>query len=118
MVKNAADKVKVGQNITVKVIKLEEGKIGLSVRALTPHPWDVLTEKFHVGDVFEGEVKQIIPAGVIIKLTDEYSGLMPNVEYSWRTNERVEGNVAEGDTITVKVISALLNSFYYNGKES
>ena len=29
---------------------------------------------------------------------------MPNVEYSWRTNEKVEGNVNEGDTITVKVM--------------
>ena len=38
-------------------------------------------------------------------LTDEYAGLMPNVEYSWRTNERVADNVKEGDTLTVKVMS-------------
>lgn len=105
LVKNAAEKVKVGQTITVKIIKLEEGKIGLSVRALTPHPWDILKEQYHEGDVFEGTVVKVINAGLIIKLTEEYSGLMPNVEYSWRTNERVEGNVNEGDTIKVQVMS-------------
>ncbi|MBR2891543.1 MAG: (d)CMP kinase [Bacilli bacterium] len=105
LVRNVSDQVKVGQNITVKVIKLEEGKIGLSVRALTPHPWDVLKEQYHVGDVFEGTVVKIINAGLIIKLTEEYSGLMPNVEFSWRTNERIEGNVNEGDTIKVQVMA-------------
>ena len=105
MVRNVKDYVTVGQTITAKIIKLEEGKVGLSLKALKSHPWDVLTEKFHVGDVFEGEVKQIIPAGVLVKLTDEYAGLMPNVEYSWRTNERVADNVKEGDTLTVKIMS-------------
>ena len=104
LVKNVNDVLKVGQTVTVKVIKLEDDKIGLSIRALNPHPWEILKEQFHVGDVFEGTVTKVIQAGLLIKLTDEYSGLMPNVEYSWRTNEKVEGNVNEGDTITVKVI--------------
>ncbi len=105
LVKNVNDVLKVGQNITVKIIKLEEGKVGLSVRALTPHPWEILKEQYHVGDVFEGTVVKIINAGLIIKLTEQYSGLMPNVEYSWRTNERIEGNVNEGDTIKVQVMA-------------
>lgn len=104
LVKNVNDVLKVGQNVTVKVIKVEEGKIGLSIRALNPHPWEILKQQYHVGDVFEGTVTKVISAGLIIKLTDEYSGLMPNVEYSWRTNERIEGNVNEGDTIVVKVM--------------
>ena len=78
----------VGQKVKVKVIKISDGKIGLSIKALSKHPWDVLKEKYHVGDVFEGTVKKIIPAGLIIELTDEYSGLMPKVEYSWLVNEK------------------------------
>ena len=105
MVKNINDVLKVGQTVTTKVIKLENGKIGLSIKALSSHPWDVLKEQYHVGDVFEGTVVKVISAGLIIKLTEEYSGLMPNVEYSWRVNERVEGNVKEGDTIKVQVMS-------------
>lgn len=95
----------VGKKVTVKVIKIEDEKIGLSMKALTTHPWEVLKEKYHVGDVFEGTVKKIIPAGLIIELTPEYSGLMPKMEYSWLVNEKYDGVVNEGDKILVKVMN-------------
>lgn len=93
-----------GQELKAKIIKIEDGKISLSVRALTPHPWEVLCEKYHVGDVFEGTVEKVIPAGLIIKLTEQYSGLMPKGEYSWVITDKMEDKVAEGATITVKVM--------------
>ena len=104
-IKKVEDVLKVGQELTVKVIKLDGEKIGLSVKALNPHPWDILKEQYHVGDVFEGEIVNVISAGLIIKLTDEYSGLMPNGEYSWRSNERIGENLQAGDKITVKVMN-------------
>lgn len=104
-IKKVEDVLRVGQELTVKVIKLDGEKIGLSVKALNPHPWDILKEQYHVGDVFEGEIVKVISAGLIIKLTDEYSGLMPNVEYSWRSNERIDESLQAGDKITVKVMN-------------
>ncbi len=104
-VKDIKKVLTVGQKVKVKVIKISDGKIGLSIKALSKHPWDVLKEKYHVGDVFEGTVKKIIPAGLIIELTDEYSGLMPKVEYSWLVNEKYDNVVTEGSTITLKVMS-------------
>ena len=100
-----SDVLKVGDSVNVKVLEVNGEKISLSLKALKAHPWDVLKEQYHVGDVFEGTVEKIIPAGLIIKLTDEYNGLMPNVEYSWFTNKRVSDNVQEGDTINVKVMN-------------
>ncbi len=100
-----ADVLKVGDSVNVKVLSVDGEKISLSMKALKAHPWDVLKEQYHVGDVFEGTVEKVIPAGLIIKLTDEYNGLMPNVEYSWFTNKRVSDNVQEGDTINVKVVA-------------
>ena len=77
----------------------------MSVRALTPHPWDVLKERYHVGDVFEGTVAKVIDLGLLIKLTDDYTGLMHKNEYSWLVNERLEGKFNEGDTIKVQVLA-------------
>lgn len=105
MVKNAADLYKVNDVVKAKIIKVEGDRISLSVRALTPHPWEVLKSQYHVGDVFEGVVSKIIDAGLIIKLTDEYSGLMPKGEYSWLVNEKLDGKYNEGDTIKVQVLS-------------
>lgn len=104
LVRNVNDYVKVGDTVKAQIIKKEDGKLGLSKKALIDHPWDVLKGQYHVGDVFDGTVTKVIPAGLIIKLTDEYSGLMPRSEYAWLINERLDNNVKEGDTITVKVM--------------
>ena len=105
MVKNANELYKVNDSVKAKVIKFEGDRIGLSVRALTPHPWDVLKEQYHVGDVFEGTVAKVIDLGLLIKLTDDYTGLMHKNEYSWLVNERLEGKFNEGDTIKVQVLA-------------
>ncbi len=104
LVRNVNDYVKLGDSVEVKITKMEDGKIGLSKRALFDHPWDVLKGMYHVGDVFLGTINKIIPAGLLIKLTDDYSGLMPKSEYSWFINEKLDGKYREGDTITVKVL--------------
>ena len=103
-IKNVADVLKVGQKVNVKVIRVEGEKIALSIKALHPHPWDVLKDKYHVGDVFEREVVKFIEAGLLVKLTDEYNGLMPNVEYSWRANERPTEDLV-GQSIAFKVMN-------------
>lgn len=104
-VRNVAARLKVGDKVNVKVIGVEGQKISLSMKALVQHPWDALKEAYHVDDVFEGTVEKVIPAGLIIKLTDDYSGLMPRGEYSWFANVKVDENVHEGDKLTVKVLS-------------
>ncbi len=104
-VKDIKKVLSIGGKVTVKVIKIEDGKIGLSIKALTTHPWELLKDQYHVGDVFEGTVKKIIPAGLIIDLTPEYSGLMPRVEYSWLINEKYDDVVTEGSKILVKVMN-------------
>lgn len=105
MVRNVADRLHVGDKLTVKIIGIEGNRISLSVKALTPHPWEIVKEQFHVDDVFDGVVSKIIPAGLLIKLTDQYAGLMPRSEFSWTFVEKLEDHIAEGDTIKVKVLN-------------
>ena len=104
-VRNVASRLKVGDKVKVKIIGIDGNKISLSMKALVKHPWEVLKETYHVGDVFEGVVKKVIPAGLIIELTEDYSGLMPRGEYSWFANVKFDQEVKEGDTITVKVMA-------------
>lgn len=104
-VRNVGDFLAIGDVVKVKIINLANNKIGLSMKALVKHPWDDLTDKYHVGDVFEGEIIKIIDAGLLIKMTDEISGLMPRKEYSWIINEKPEGKYQVGDKILVKVIN-------------
>ncbi len=104
-VRNVSAVLKAGDKVKVKVLKIEGQKIALSKKALYAHPWDVLKGQYSEGMVFDGTVEKVIPAGLIIKLTDDYSGLMPRSEYSWFANVKVDDNVKEGDTLTVKVMT-------------
>lgn len=104
-IRNVSSRLKVGDKVKVKIIGIDGNKISLSMKALVKHPWEVLKEKYHVGDIFEGIVKKVIPAGLIIELTEDYSGLMPRSEYSWFANVKFDQEVKEGDTITVKVMA-------------
>ncbi len=103
LVRNVNKVVKVGDKVTVKIIDIKDDKIALSMKALVKHPWEVLKEKYHVGDVFEGVVSKIIAAGALIKLTDDYAGLLPNSEYSWFSNVTLANELKENDLVTVKV---------------
>lgn len=104
-VRNVSSRLKIGDKVNVKVIGIDGQKISLSMKALVAHPWDVLKDTYHEGDVFEGTVEKVIPAGLIIKLTEDYSGLMPRSEYSWFANVKVDENIHEGDKLNVKVLS-------------
>ncbi len=104
-VRNVAARLKVGDKVKVVIIGIDGNKVSLSMKALIKHPWEVLKEQYHIGDIFDGLVKKVIPAGLIIELTDDYSGLMPRSEYSWFANVKFDQEVKEGDKLTVKVMS-------------
>ncbi len=65
-----------GQKIRVKVIKIdsENGKVGLGLKQLTPHPADVLKKKYPFKKVVTGEVVEVQKDGVRLKLSKGDTG--------------------------------------------
>src|SRR6266851_4508741 len=60
-VANVGDVLQVGQDVQVKVIKLdpETSRISLSLRQLGQDPWDHIEKRFPPGAIVEGEVKKL-----------------------------------------------------------
>jgi len=69
-VENLKDMFKVGQKVEVQVISIENNRISLSIKRLTPDPWLKEIEKYKVNEVFKGEVTRITPFGAFISLGD------------------------------------------------
>jgi small subunit ribosomal protein S1 len=68
-VEKASDEVEEGQELELKVIKVEEDVLILSKRAaLAEKAWDVLQERFISGEVFEAEVKDVVKGGLVVDL--------------------------------------------------
>lgn len=79
------DFVKKGQEIEVKVIRLEpeEKRINLSLKHFTVDPWLHFEEKYNVNDVVKGKVTKLTEFGAFIELEEGIEGLAHISEFSW-----------------------------------
>ncbi|UFU01379.1 30S ribosomal protein S1 [Radiobacillus kanasensis] len=64
---SCADAAKEGDQITLKVKKVDDEEIVLSKRAVdADQAWDDLQAKFESGEVFEAEVKDVVKGGLVV----------------------------------------------------
>jgi small subunit ribosomal protein S1 len=77
-VANPSGLFKVGDEITVKVLRVDDDgqKISLTVKELTADPWLAVPTKYHVGDVFTGRVTRVAKFGVFVELEPGVEGLL------------------------------------------
>ncbi len=104
--KKLKDMFKIEQEIDVQVLNfsLEEKRLSLSIKSLEPHPWDEYVKNHKVGDIVDGEVKNIKDYGVFINLYPVVDGFVhiSNISEDFVKNP---GEVLKvGDTVQVKII--------------
>ena len=57
-----------------------------------------------IGEVYEGTVKSIVPFGAFIEFLPGKQGLLHISEVSWKRLENLEGVLAEGDKVKIKLV--------------
>jgi small subunit ribosomal protein S1 len=68
-IEKASDVVAEGDNLELEVLKVEEDALILSKRKVDAEKaWDHLEKKFHDGDIFETEVKDVVKGGLVVDL--------------------------------------------------
>ncbi|MCL2335035.1 MAG: 30S ribosomal protein S1 [Endomicrobia bacterium] len=96
-----------GQNVRVQVGKVDKasGKISLSMKNLTPHPWDSASERFPEGLIMKGKVTSVMDYGAFVELEPGIEGLLHASEYAWNDSETAfKKNVKKGHELEVKII--------------
>jgi small subunit ribosomal protein S1 len=107
-VANVGDVLQVGQDVRVKVIKLdpETSRISLSLRQLGQDPWDHIEKRFPPGAIVEGEVTKIKKYGAFLQIGDGIEGLLHISELAWEHVEHTEDVVQVGQKLKVRVLQA------------
>ncbi|MGB2791447.1 MAG: S1 RNA-binding domain-containing protein, partial [Candidatus Moraniibacteriota bacterium] len=67
--------VRTGDQVSVKVIGIEDTRISLSMKALKDDPWANVAEKYTVGDTVSGKVDKINHFGAFVYLDKDIHGL-------------------------------------------
>ena len=102
------DFVKKGQEIELKVIRMEpeERRINLSLKHFTPDPWSTFEERYHIGDVVHGKVTKLTDYGAFIELEEGIEGLAHISEFSWvRKVRKPEEMLNVGDEVDCMVLN-------------
>ena len=75
-----ADVLSVGQEIEVRVLKIdpEKRRISLGMKQLQPDPWDSVTERYKAGERIRGTVTRVVDFGAFVELEPGIEGLDPS----------------------------------------
>ena len=101
------DFVKKGQEIKVKVIRIdpEEKRINLSLKHFTDDPWVHFEDKYHVNQIVKGRVTKLTDFGAFIELEEGIEGLAHISEFSWVKKIQKPGDLlAIGDEVACMIL--------------
>jgi small subunit ribosomal protein S1 len=96
-VNKPADVLTVGQQIEARVLKVDPAKkrISLGMKQLQPHPWDLVGEKYKVGERVHGTVTRVADFGAFVELEKGVEGLIHLSEMSWSKKIRKPSDVVK-----------------------
>ncbi len=96
-----------GQEVQVYVLEVdrERERIGLSLRRLQPDPWATIDQRYDLGQIIDGEVTNIAPFGVFVRVEEGVEGLIHASELSEDPTHQPGDTLQPGMKVQVKVIS-------------
>ncbi len=106
-VSKPTDVLSVGQEVEVKVLKIdsEKRRISVGMKQLEPDPWDSAPAKYKPGERARGTVTRILDFGAFVELEPGLEGLIHVSEMSWAKKVRTPSDVVKpGDTVEAVIL--------------
>jgi len=105
-VDHPSDVVKEGDQVKVKVLKVdpEKEKISLSIKAAQPGPWDKVDEQFTPGEIVTGTVKRLVSFGAFVEIAPGVEGLVHISQIAHRHIGTPHEVLKEGQEVKVKIL--------------
>jgi len=99
--------VKVGEEVDVVVldIKPSDRRVSLGIKQAQPDPWLLVAEKYPVGTVVTGKVRNIAEFGAFVEIEEGFDGLVHVGDVSWTGRVKNPHEVfKKGEPVTAKVL--------------
>ena len=103
--------VSTSEKVEVMVLEIDEQKrrISLGIKQCVENPWEKYKSNSEIGDIIEGEIRNITEFGLFIALTDDIDGLVHLSDLSWDGNgdelikEYVKGSVIKAKILDIDI---------------
>jgi small subunit ribosomal protein S1 len=102
------DVLSVGEELTLRVLKIDSGtnKISLGLKQLQPEPWETAAERYLPGQRVAGAVTRLTDFGAFVELEPGLEGLIHISEMSWVKKVRHPGDLlSQGGRVDAVVLS-------------
>jgi small subunit ribosomal protein S1 len=106
-VNDPADILSEGQELEVKILKIEDDgkRISVGLKQLQPDPWTLIADKLHPGDRITGAVTRLKEFGAFVEVEPGIDGLVHVSEMSWNKRVRHPSEILNvGDIVEVSVL--------------
>jgi small subunit ribosomal protein S1 len=106
-VRHPSEVVKVGDELTVKVLKFdrERVRVSLGLKQLSEDPWVNISRRYPIATQLAGTVTNVTDYGCFVEIEDGVEGLVHMSEMDW-TNRNVQPSklVQPGDPVDVMIL--------------
>ena len=107
-VKKPSELVTIGQKLKVKITKIDEKtkRVSASIKALTEDPYQNISKKYKLGEIYDGVCTKLMDYGVFVKLEEGIEGLIHNSELSW-ANKNIQPSkvLSVSQKIKIKIVN-------------
>jgi small subunit ribosomal protein S1 len=106
-IKHPSKIMNVGDVVDAVVLSVEKEneKISLGIKQMEPDPWGTIEDKYPIGKVIVGKVRNLTAFGAFVELEEGIDGLVHISDMSWTKRIQHPSEVMKkGDKVEVKVI--------------
>jgi small subunit ribosomal protein S1 len=107
-VKHPSKLLSVGDQIECQVLNVDENvkRISLGIKQIESNPWDVIEQKYPIGSVITGKVRNLTEFGAFVGLDEGIDGLVHVSDISWTKKIKHPSEVLKkGDSVDAVVLN-------------
>ncbi|MDR1308464.1 MAG: S1 RNA-binding domain-containing protein, partial [Deltaproteobacteria bacterium] len=107
-VRNPATVLKVGDLVETIILKMELGakRISLGMKQIEPNPWSAVADRYPIGTIIEGKIKNITDFGAFIGIDEGIDGLVHISDISWTRRFKHPSEVfKKGDQVRAVILA-------------
>lgn len=106
-VKHPSKLLNIGDEIEAVVLEVDEGnrRLSLGLKQTTPNPWSVIQDKYRIGDIIHGIVRNIADFGAFIEVEEGVDGLVHISDLTWNRRVKHPAEVLKkGQEVEAKIL--------------